>query len=183
MCLAKTYLPHAHSNICSCAHTQTRLPLELANKQTPTPPRLPYIHTYNHRHTCTLHSFCQHSQTKQHCAVREKERKKAEVGCDWRVHCSGNTNLHTRRLRSEYAWGNKTICLQADHPLALDYCSHLRAFYLLAGVQSSWFSVHWSHAKDWTLRDVNLLRKKISSPTHWGKLNNNKKEVYQGNLC
>lgn len=116
-----------------------------------------HTHTNTSMHITFIVPALMHSRVH----LERKKKEKAKVGCDWRVHCSYKTNLHTQRLRSEYAWENKTICLEADHPLSLDYSTHLRAFYLLVGVQSSWFSVHLlmvSYSR-LDLKDDDLLRK------------------------
>lgn len=139
MCLANTYLLHSKLN--THTHTQTFIhacTLKPACPRTCKQAKKSPLHT--HTHACYIHCAGTHAQQG---SVGEKKKEKAKVGCDWRVHCSDKTNLHTLRLRSEYAWGNKTICLEADHPLSLDYCTHLRAFYLLVGMQSSRFSVQW----------------------------------------
>lgn len=154
------------SHTVSRTHTQTfihaytlkpacpRICKQAKKKKKKIPPR--------HTHTCALHPLCRHSRSR--VQLERKKKKKAKIGCDWGVHWSYKTNLHTQRLRSEYAWENKTICLQADHPLSLDYCTHLRAFYLFVGMQSSWFSVHWLMVphNGLDLRDANLLRESVT---------------------
>lgn len=171
MCLANTYL-HTYLNTHSQTHTQTFIHAytlkpacpricKQGKKKKKIPPR--------HTHTRTLHPLCRHSRSG--VQIEKEKKEQAKIGCDWRVHWSDKTNLHTQRLRSEYAWENKTICLQADHPLSLDYCTHLRAFYLLVGMQSSWFSVHWlmvSH-NGLDLRDANLLREREREIKQWQK--------------
>jgi len=150
-----THIPK-HTHIQTFIHACTHKP---ACPQTCKQAQKNLPHTHKYMHVTFFVLALTHSR------VQLERKKKERVGCDWRVRCSDKTNLHTQRLRSEYAWENKTICLQADHPLSLDYCAHLRAFFLLVGVQSSWFSVHWLMVSYYRLdlRNVNLSRKKTLS--------------------
>lgn len=116
-----------------------------------------------HMHNLARNILCASTPAQQGASrakkKRRRQRKEKQLGFGWRNHCSNETNLHTRRLRSEYAWENKTLCLEADHPLSLDYCAHLRAFYLFFGKRSSWFSAHLLMALHNNLGDVNLLKR------------------------
>lgn len=146
MCLANAYLhtnntnTHTQPNTHPGMHAQNRLP---SNLQTSTkekeekPPPPPHTHTQPCTATCTVPTL-QHSRVQLEWGKIQKKT----LRYDWRVRSSNKSNLHTPRLRSEYAWENKTICLEADHPLSLDYCTHLRDFYLPLGKQSGWFSAH-----------------------------------------
>lgn len=99
----------------------------------------------------SMHSYC----AQQGAATAKEKKPKKNVSP-----VSNKTNLHTPELRSEYAWKYKTICLEADHPVYSDYCTHLRAFYPPPGMQSSWFSARLlmvSHNK-LDLQDDNLLK-------------------------
>lgn len=94
MCLANTYLLHTHT------HTHSNPPAtELAKRLKKIPFYTLHLHSHAYMHITFIVPALTHSRGHS----ERKEEEKAKVGCDWRVHCSDKTNLHTQRLRSEYA--------------------------------------------------------------------------------
>lgn len=65
-------------------------------------------HTHTHAHMHTSHAyvhvaFIVAALANSRVQLERKKEEKAKVGCDWRVRCSDKPNLHTQKLRSEYA--------------------------------------------------------------------------------